>query len=259
MPARSQNGYTANDVTLTQSWKIPGTDRAIRLRKGAPGHLLVLFAAWFHKHIEPIDAGQLDDWGYAERPIRGQGVEYDDDGNAINLSNHSSGTAEDLNAVRHPLGVRNTFSRAQAAAIRAVLADDFESAIRWGGDYVKRADEMHFEIVTTPLVCQRVLNKLLRPATPPPTEGHPLSDLTDADAALIGKAVSDALAPVLDKVEQKYTVADNDYDSQRAAYEAVGAAEAAHILAGGKPHTTAELSAAQSAVWNYYRVLWTKP
>lgn len=253
MTARSQNGYAANDISLTQSWKIPGTDRAIRLRKGAPGHLLVLFAAWFHKHVEPIDSGQLDDWGYAERPVRGQDVEYDDDGNAINLSNHASGTAEDLNAVKHPLGVRGTFTDRQTAAIRAVLADDFESTIRWGGDYVRRADEMHFEIVASPSECQRVLTKLLTP-----TEAHPLSDLTAADAALIGKAVSDALVPKLDAIEQKYTVADNNYDSQRAAYEAVAQAEAAHILAGGKPHTAAELTEAQTAVWSYLRPLWAK-
>lgn len=95
--------------------------------------------------------------------------------------------------------------------------------------------------------------------TPTPPEVHPLSDLTAADAALIGKAVADALTPKLDKIEQKYTVADNNYDSQRAVYEAVMQAEAAHLLAGGKPHTVAELSAAQNSLWSYARPLWAKP
>jgi hypothetical protein len=257
MPARSQNNYTANDRSLTESWKIPGTDRAIRLRKGAPGALLVHLAAWFHANIESIDSGQLDDWGYAERPVRGQDVEYDDDGNAINLSNHASGTAEDLNALRHPLGVRNTFTRAQAAAIRAQLKI-YEGCIRWGGDYVRRADEMHFEIVKSPAECERVLRKLTRPE-PPATheEENPLSGLTDADAAKIGGAVADALVPKLDKIEQKYTVADNNYDSQRAAYEAVAQAEAARILAGNAPSSPDLLNKAKDAVWSFLRSLWS--
>ena len=256
MGATSQNGYTANQVSLTQLWTIPGTNRAIRLRKGAPGALLVDFAAWFHQHIEPIDTGQLDDWGYAERPIRGQDVEYDDDGNAINLSNHASGTAEDLNSTKHPLGKRGTFTDAQAAAIRARLKV-YQGALRWGGDYVKRADEMHVEIVKSPEFCAQVLASLTTPSKPnTPPEVHPLSDLTDADAAKIGAAVAKSLQPVLDTTEQKYTVADNNYDSQRAAWEAVGQAYAAHLLAGGAPIPADKLNDARDAVWAYYRPLW---
>lgn len=150
--AVSQNGYTANVIDLTQVWTIPGTVRTIRLRKGAPGFLLVHFAAWFDKNIEDIEAGQLDDWGYAERVIR-DGVE---------LSNHASGTAEDLNATKHPLGVRNTFTAAQAAKIRAQLLV-YEGCIRWGGDYVNRPDEMHFEIVRDVAACEAVQRKLTTP------------------------------------------------------------------------------------------------
>lgn len=262
MSATSQNGYPANDESLIQTFTIPGSGRKIRLRRGAAGALLVHFASWFHANIEPLDTGQLDDWGYAERPIRGQGVQYDADGNAINLSNHASGTAEDLNATRHPLGKRRTFSAADAAKIRAELKN-YDGCIRWGGDYVKRADEMHYEIVRSESACRAVLDKLTGsphiPPPPTPTEVHPLSGLTPAEAAMIGKAVADQLAPRLDSIDQKYTVADNNYDSQRAAYEAVANAEAAHILAGGKPHTAAELKAAQDAAWSYLRPLWAKP
>lgn len=147
--ANSQNGYIANDVTRTQQWLIPGTTRKVRLRKGSPGALLVDLAAWFDKHIESVDGGSLDDWGYAEREIRG--------GTA--LSNHASGTALDLNAPRHPLGARNTFTDAQEKAIRARLKV-YEGCIRWGGDYQNRADEMHFEIVEDVATCDRVLRKL---------------------------------------------------------------------------------------------------
>ena len=103
------------------------------------------------------------------------------------------------------------------------------------------------------------------PSKPPTTE-DPLMALTDADAAKIGKATAAAIAPLL-KAEtaaeyagdQRLVVADNNFDSQRAAYEAVAQAEAAHILAGGSPHTAAELTAAQNTVWSYLRPLWAKP
>jgi hypothetical protein len=265
MSATSQNDYVANEVSLTQVWTIPGTSRSIRLRKGAPGALLVDFAAWFHQHIEPIDTGQLDDWGFAVRPIRGQDVEYDADGNAINLSNHASGTAEDLNATKHPLGKRNTFSAAKTAAIRARLKV-YGGAIRWGGDYTGRPDEMHYEIVKSPEFCAQILAALTKSNTPPKDTEDPLMALTDADAAKIGAATAAALAPIIAQQtaaeyagDQKLVVADNNFDSQRAAYEAVAQAEAAHILAGGSPHTAAELTSAQSAVWSYLRPLWVKP
>lgn len=178
MGAFSQNGYTANNVSDTKSYKIPGTDRAIRLRKGPAGELLVLFAAWFHREIEPIDSGQLDDWGFAVRPIRGQEVQYDSKGNAINLSNHSSGCAEDLNATRHPLGKRGTFTPAKAKKIRDELGrPEYGGCVRWGGDYQKRADEMHFEIVRNETACAAALKKLTTPLEEP---DMPLTD-TDLD------------------------------------------------------------------------------
>lgn len=154
--AVSQNGWTANDVNLTQNYTI-GNGRQIRLRKGDAGFLLKHFADWFDAKIEDIDAGQLDDWGYAERPIR-DGVE---------LSNHASGTAMDLNATKHPLGARGTFPAAKASAIRQRLAL-YNGAIRWGGDYVNRADEMHFEINADAATVKRVADKIRSQATPKP-------------------------------------------------------------------------------------------
>jgi hypothetical protein len=251
MVAQSQNSYSANDQSVIKTYLIPGTTRKVRLRIGPPGELLVHLAAWFDKNVEDIDAGQLDEWGYAERPIRGS---------TTTLSNHASGTAIDLNATKHPLGERGTFTPEQVSKIRAALHNTYQGAIRWGGDYVNRADEMHFEIVAAPPVCASVLASLTT-ATPPPTEENPLSALTDADAAKIGAAVAAAvvqpLADKLDKIDQKYTVADNNYDSQRAAYEAVAQAEAAHILAGGTPHTADQLNGTQAAVWSYLRPLWS--
>jgi len=100
--------------------------------------LLVALCADFDKLVEPIDVGTLDSWGYAFRPIRGQ---------TEMLSNHSSGTAVDLNAEAHPLGKRETFTMEQETIVRQIAA---KYGCRWGGDYKNRADEMHFEINLTP-------------------------------------------------------------------------------------------------------------
>lgn len=157
--ATSQNGWPANDRDLTKSWKIPGTTRAIRLESGDAGFLLVHFAAWFDANIETIDTGELDDWGYAERPVRG----------GTDLSNHASGTAEDLNATRHPLAVRNTFSKAQMTRIREKLKE-YDGVLRWGGDYKNRADEMHVEInasrARVAAVAKRLRGAPANPSTP---------------------------------------------------------------------------------------------
>lgn len=154
----SQNGWPANDITLTKVWTIPGTTRTIRLEKGDAGYLLTDFLAWFHVSVEPIDLGIFDDWGYAERPIRGS---------TTTLSNHASGTGADVNATRHPLGVENTFLVWQREAIRKKLKD-YDGCIRWGGDYTGRKDDMHFEInrshTVVALVAMRLKEDELSPA-----------------------------------------------------------------------------------------------
>jgi len=137
---KSSNGWPASkepaDIGI-KSFKVPGTDLKIRCaEKVAP--LLIGLAAEFHETIEPIDKGTLDDWGYAFRMIRGS---------TDSLSNHSSGTAVDLNADAHPLGKRDTFTKEQTVIIRQIAA---KYGCKWGGDYKNRADEMHFEINLTP-------------------------------------------------------------------------------------------------------------
>jgi hypothetical protein len=174
----SQNGFRANDRSVIKTYTIPATARKVALREGAPGELLVHWAAWFDKHVESIDEGQLDDWGYAERTIRGS---------STTLSNHASGTAIDLNATRHPLGKRGTFTPGQAARIRKELAR-YEGAIRWGGDYKNRADEMHFEINASPAKCAEVLAKLTGEATP--AKAAPKPNDVQAGWALIRQGVA---------------------------------------------------------------------
>lgn len=137
---KSQNGWPASpdqkeiDIKV---FKIKNTKREMRLQKDA-GVILAAFAAEFHAQVEPIDEGVFDDWAYAYRNVRLSDSE---------LSNHASGTAIDLNATKHPLGMQNTFTKQQAATIRELCK---KYGIRWGGDYSKRKDEMHFEIIETP-------------------------------------------------------------------------------------------------------------
>lgn len=146
----SYNGWPASKDQAEigiKSYPVPGS--IIKLRcaeKVAP--LLVGFAAEFHKLIEPIDQGALDDWGYCFRMVRGT---------TDKLSNHSSGTAIDLNASKHPLGQLGTFDAAKVPMLRA-LAHKY--GLTWGGDYKNRKDEMHFEISIGPAKVAELITKL---------------------------------------------------------------------------------------------------
>ena len=137
---KSSNGWPASKdpaVIGVKSYPVPGTGIKIRVaEKVAP--LLVALCADFHKLVEPINEGSLDDWGYCFRMIRGS---------TDSLSNHSSATAVDLNSNDHPLGKRETFTMEQETIVRQIAA---KYGCRWGGDYKNRADEMHFEISLTP-------------------------------------------------------------------------------------------------------------
>jgi hypothetical protein len=136
---RSQNGWRANQRALVSTFTVPGTSVKLPLRKDYAGPLLVLLAEAFHRRVEPLVEGWC--WGYAERSIRGA---------SSTVSNHASGTAIDLNAPRHPLGARGTFSASQRAELERLLKL-CEGTVRWGGHYRSRADEMHLEINTTDL------------------------------------------------------------------------------------------------------------
>lgn len=174
MTARSQNGYSANDRSVISTRTIPGTTVRVAVRNGPAGDLLLYAAARWDREVEDIDQG-ADDWGYAERPIRG-GTE---------LSNHASGTAVDLNATRHPLGQDPSlsFTSEQRTSIRHILAD-CRGALRWGGDYTGRKDGMHLEVVADEARCAQVLATL--PDHQPATlrEGSRGSDVRTLQARL---------------------------------------------------------------------------
>ena len=147
---RSHNGWPASQdrkaIGIT-SHIVPGTKIKLACAE-AVAPLLVNFAAEFDAKVEKIDKGTPDDWGYAFRTIRGSDV---------HVSNHASGTAIDLNATKHPLGKRGTFTKAQEKTIRELCK---KYGLRWGGDYQVRADEMHFEVTLNPEKAQDLIDSL---------------------------------------------------------------------------------------------------
>lgn len=128
---------TTGPLPRLRKWWIPGTDRHIFLRDGSTGFLLVHLALWFHERVEPIDEGIFDEWGWADRPVRG----------STTTSEHAGGVAEDLNATKHPMGVpiANTFTRLQITRIRWRLRYVYRGVLEWGGDW-NRPDGMHFNL-----------------------------------------------------------------------------------------------------------------
>lgn len=152
--ANSQNGYPALQANSSKlhKWVIPGADRYFLLRNGSAGFLLAHLALWYHEKIQRLNlkGDPWDEWGYAYRAIR----------DAHDLSNHASGTAEDLNSSRYPLG-RHVIKHWRKLRIHAHLRL-YKRAVRWGGDYNSRLDEMHFEINKPLPFVERVARRLMK-------------------------------------------------------------------------------------------------
>jgi hypothetical protein len=93
-----------------------------------------------------------DDWGYSYRANVNDPTE---------LSNHSSGTAIDLDATEHPNGVAawRTFTAVEIQEIHKILRE-LEGTVRWGGDYTHTVDGMHFEINVSPGQLRRIGRKI---------------------------------------------------------------------------------------------------
>ena len=145
----SYNGWPASKDQAeigVKPFKVEGTSLKIRCAEKVEP-LLLNFAKEFNELIEPLEGGALDDWGYCYRDVRGVPGK---------LSNHASGTAIDLNSLRHPLGKVGTFDAAKVPMIRA-LAKKY--GLTWGGDWTRK-DEMHFEISIGPAKVAELITKL---------------------------------------------------------------------------------------------------
>ena len=105
----------------------------LTLRWGSGALIVAHFVLAYDDEIEPIYGRTTDDWSYAYRDVRGWST----------VSDHADGMTVDLNALKHPLGVPNTFTSEKRAKIHSLL-NHYDDALYWGGDYQHRKDEMHF-------------------------------------------------------------------------------------------------------------------
>jgi uncharacterized protein YukE len=157
----SQNGWPVNPPRGART--IPGTDVRVNVANGPAGDVLMHVLGQVNSRVEGVDlngpAGEHDDWGYADRNVRG----------AQSISNHASGTAVDINATRHVLGAQGTFTPNQTAEIHRILGE-VDNVVRWGGDYTGRRDEMHFEIIGSQAEVQAVADRLRQAQQPQPPQ-----------------------------------------------------------------------------------------
>ena len=143
----SINGWPVLEPTSTQlvSMTVPGTTRRIRMRADVIPLFLALASEYSHS-IDAIDQGTLDDWGYAYRQSRMSSA----------WSDHSSGTALDLNAStegRQGTGPLAWWKSAQHYVLATRLKAKYGVVI-WGGSkalggdyqYEKNWDWMHWAI-----------------------------------------------------------------------------------------------------------------
>jgi len=147
------NGFIVTDDrgrAGIRTYRVPSSDVVLAVRSDiAP--LLISFAHDFNRLVERLRTGTC--WGYAYRQVRG--------GRAPSF--HAAGIAIDLNATKHPLGERGTFSDAQTDTIRRLSR---RYGMRWGGDYRKRADEMHWEIIVPRNVALQMVSDMQSPKPP---------------------------------------------------------------------------------------------
>lgn len=150
--ATSQNGwpviFSDNGKNLARIPKIIG-----KVKAGDVATIFTHLIAFVDEHVEDLDKG-ADEWGHNVRAIRGQTTGY---------SNHASGTAIDLDAMRHPRGKEGTWTAAQEALIHAYLRNTLGGVVRWGQDYNRSlsiVDGMHFEINAGSAAVHRVAEAL---------------------------------------------------------------------------------------------------
>src|SRR5688500_1651521 len=181
----SQTGYSANDRSVTAQYTVPGPNLKIAPRKGGASGIPLAYPRRYNVEAEPLTPHPPAPWGYAERTIRGS---------ATVLSKHASGTAVDQRAVAHPLGAKNTFTPEKKSALLKLLGW-FEGAIRWGGSYSGRVDEMHAELDGPPSLIARIANKV-RGSTPTAVAPTPEDDPVQILEWPAGKSNHKLIVPV---------------------------------------------------------------
>jgi hypothetical protein len=109
--------------------------RTMFVHRKASRHFLrleALFEARAPEYAATVAFGDLDDWSYENRNVRGYDAK----------SNHAFGIAIDVNALANPLGTAGDMPE---EVVRQWEVEGGE----WGGDW-SRSDPMHFETHLTP-------------------------------------------------------------------------------------------------------------
>ena len=185
----SQNGWSASPDLRIRPLVVAGESFSPGIRDDDDVYEVLRYVAeQMHERVEPIVRGdwhQADEWGFYYRANA-------NDPNS--LSNHSSATAFDYNATRHPNGVptRDTFTPAQIAETHKILAE-LDGVVRWGGDYTGTPDAMHFEINANAAAVRAVANRL-REEIDMPLSNDDLTKIRD----LIRTELDDAIGDVPD-------------------------------------------------------------
>ncbi len=124
-------GYIASNITT-----IDFLGRSMQVHEKAARHFLRLerlFEARAPEYSSAVALGELDDWSYENRMIRGE---------AAAKSGHAYGLAIDINALTNVLGTTGDMPAEVVAQWEREGGD-------WGGDWA-RPDPMHFETHLTP-------------------------------------------------------------------------------------------------------------
>lgn len=156
--ATSYNGWPASKDPAAIGIKpfvVAGRDFPGGVKGGDVHTVLMYVAAHYHWRVESLYCGDTarDDWGYYYRAVAG----------SRKLSNHSSGTAIDVNATTNPQGVAHSHTYAQEKTIRSILRE-CGGVVTWGRDF-STPDPMHFEIRegVTPSQVRAVARRLRNP------------------------------------------------------------------------------------------------
>jgi peptidoglycan hydrolase-like protein with peptidoglycan-binding domain len=137
-----------NSLNIDPALDVAGVTFPGGVKRGDAAVVLAYVATQFHRRVEPLISGWC--WGWNFRPIRGTNS---------TPSRHGGGVAIDLNAPKHPLAKVGTFNPGQLAAINAILSE-VDHVVRWGGAYVNRKDEMHWEVDADAAAVARVADRL---------------------------------------------------------------------------------------------------
>jgi hypothetical protein len=156
--ASSYNGWEASKdpaaIDIDRDFTAAGRKFPGGVKRGPVSVVLRYLIEQFDKRVEEVDLYDPgDEWGYVYKPSANS---------PSKLSCHSSGTAVDINATRHPNRKRGTFTAAQVDAIHTIL-DELDGVVRWLGDTSGTPDEMHFEIKGTAAEVARVAGRILQP------------------------------------------------------------------------------------------------